>query len=134
MSKMYITAEFLKIRIRFLHRLGREDRIKLVEHLIKNLPKIRFLCVEIESYVSENYFILWCKITDLLFKGVVPPTYNIQNGVEVNTTSSITFMWFCLPELLKYFPENSLYDDGGWFRDNNARLTALQEILKKLQE
>ena len=95
-------------------------------------PKHCYLCHLIHSYLSlknKRVFDRICTLEDSIAR-----TFNIfEEDMAHDDTNSVTLMWFCLPEMLEYYPESGLIDRGGWFGTNADRLRALVEIKERLE-
>lgn len=122
-------------------RLSLEERIELVDYLISKVSEYLnsnycfsscYLCHQTEKYLlHKGKRDLYIKIS--LLERSVEKTYNLYIDRNSDDTPSVVLMWFCLPELLEYYPESGLEGLGGWFRGNETRLQVLLKIQKKIK-
>lgn len=140
-SRIAKTLEDLESRDLNNLRLPLEEKIELVDYLISKVTERLntnccfndcYLCHETKGYLlKKDKISLFTKIH--ILERSVAVTYNLYSNRDSNDTLSVVIMWFCLPELLEYYPESGLKGSGGWFKDNETRLQVLLKIQKKIK-
>lgn len=140
-SKIRETVEDLESRNLDSFRLSLKERAELVNHLICLVSiymeeafcsRHHYLCHLIRSYLSFKNKRVFDKICTL--EDSIARTFNIfEEEVAHDDTDSVTLMWFCLPEILEYYPESGLADRGGWFESDTDRLRTLVEVKERLE-